>query len=85
MGSFKHQKNTLPAPRPAINQGIDTQNAMVLNHTAIYEHNLSQIAESNTVQNAMIILNPFMAAPSLASLARAILSIRWRAARRWGC
>lgn len=36
-------------------------------------------------QNALIILNPFMAAPSLASLARAILSIRRRAARRWGC
>ncbi|HAE2268385.1 TPA_asm: aryl-sulfate sulfotransferase [Salmonella enterica subsp. salamae serovar 60:g,m,t:z6] len=63
MGSFKHQKNTLPAPRPAINQGIDTQNAMVLNHTAIYEHNLSQIAESNTVQNALIVLNPFTTAP----------------------
>ncbi|EDP8644155.1 arylsulfatase [Salmonella bongori] len=63
MGSFKHQKNTLPAPRPAVNQGIDKQNAVVLNHTAIYEHSLSQIAESNTVQNALIILNPFTTAP----------------------
>ncbi|EIV7398160.1 aryl sulfotransferase [Salmonella enterica subsp. enterica serovar Waycross] len=85
MGPFKHQKNTLPAPCLAVNQRIDKQNAMVLNHMAIYEHSLSQITESNTVQNALIILNPFMAAPSLASLARAILSIRRRAARRWGC
>ncbi len=63
MGPFKHQKNTLPAPCLAVNQRIDKQNAMVLNHTAIYEHSLSQITESNTVQNALIILNPFMAAP----------------------
>ncbi|EMW1393141.1 aryl sulfotransferase [Salmonella enterica] len=85
MGPFKHQKNTLPTPCLAVNQRLDKQNAMVLNHTAIYEHSLSQITESNTVQNALILLNPFMAAPSLASLARAILSIRRRAARRWGC
>ncbi|EDD9799644.1 aryl sulfotransferase, partial [Salmonella enterica subsp. enterica serovar Enteritidis] len=55
MGPFKHQKNTLPAPCLAVNQRIDKQNAMVLNHTAIYEHSLSQITESNTVQNALII------------------------------
>ncbi|EAA3792318.1 aryl sulfotransferase [Salmonella enterica subsp. enterica serovar Livingstone] len=85
MGPFKHQKNTLLGPCLAVNQRLDKQNAMVLNHTAVYEHSLSQITESNTVQNALIILNPLMAAPSLASLARAILSIRRRAARRWGC
>lgn len=67
MGPFKHQKNTLLGPCLAVNQRIDKQNAMVLNHTAIYEHSLSQITESNTVQNALIILNPLMAAPSLAS------------------
>ncbi|WP_061379425.1 hypothetical protein, partial [Salmonella enterica] len=66
MGPFKHQKNTLLGPCLSVNQRIDKQNAMVLNHTAIYEHSLSQITESNTVQNALIILNPFMAAPSLA-------------------
>lgn len=50
MGPFKHQKNTLLGPCLAVNQRIDKQNAMVLNHTAIYEHSLSQITESNTVK-----------------------------------
>ncbi len=36
------------------------------------EHSLSQITESNTVQNALIILNPLMVAPHSASPARAI-------------
>lgn len=43
MGPFKHQKNTLLGPCLSVNQRIDKQNAMVLNHTAIYEHSSARL------------------------------------------
>lgn len=49
----------LPAPRPAINQGIDINNEMVLNHTAIYENCLAQVTQENTVENALMLLDPY--------------------------
>lgn len=57
------QQRNLPAPRPAVNQGIVPDNAMVLSHTAIYQQCLAQIDETNTPQNALITLNPFGTAP----------------------
>ncbi len=53
----------LPAPRPAINQGIDINNEMVLNHTAIYENCLTQVTQENTVENALMLLDPYGTAP----------------------
>lgn len=53
----------LPAPRPAINQGIDINNEMVLNHTAIYENCLAQVTQENTVENALMLLDPYGTAP----------------------
>lgn len=53
----------LPAPRPAINQGIDINNEIVLNHTAIYENCLAQVTQENTVENALMLLDPYGTAP----------------------
>jgi len=55
--------HTLPAPRSAINQGVDVNNAMVLSHTAIYQDSLTQITEDNTLEKARITLNPYGTAP----------------------
>lgn len=55
--------HTLPAPRSAINQGVDVSNAMVISHTAIYQDSLTQITEDNTLENARITLNPYGTAP----------------------
>lgn len=48
-------------PRPPINQGIDTNNAMVLQHTAIYNGALSTITEG--MQTVGLMVNPYGTAP----------------------
>jgi len=48
-------------PRPSINQGIDTNNAMVLRHTAIYNGALSTITEG--MQTVGLMINPYGTAP----------------------
>ncbi|EDT8877883.1 arylsulfatase [Salmonella enterica subsp. enterica] len=45
-----------------MNQKIDTDNAMVQNHNAIYQQLLDQIREDNTY-HAVITLNPYGTAP----------------------
>lgn len=69
----------LPAPRPAINQGIDINNEMVLNHTAIYENCLAQVTQENTVENALMLLDPYGTAP----LAPMPASGVWNRLRSW--
>lgn len=54
---------TMPAPRAPINQGIDTNNALVQSHNAIYQQLLAQISEKNTYDNAIVTLNPYATAP----------------------
>lgn len=54
---------TMPAPRAPVNQKIDTDNAMVQNHNAIYQQLLAQIREDNTYTHAVITLNPYGTAP----------------------
>lgn len=54
---------TMPAPRAPINQGIDTNNALVQSHNAIYQQLLAQISEENTYDNAIVTLNPYSTAP----------------------
>lgn len=49
----------LPAPRESINQKIDTNNALVLNHNAIYEQRLAEITQSNTCDKAIVTVNPY--------------------------
>ncbi|MBJ2405086.1 arylsulfatase, partial [Salmonella enterica subsp. enterica serovar Rissen] len=44
----------MPAPREPINQKIDTNNALVLNHNAIYEQRLAEITQSNTCDKAIV-------------------------------
>ncbi|EPI2800605.1 aryl-sulfate sulfotransferase [Citrobacter koseri] len=63
MKHVTRQNSKLPSPRPAINQGIDNNNAMVLNHTAIYQNCLGQITTNNTPENALIIPDPYSTAP----------------------
>ncbi|WOJ30158.1 aryl-sulfate sulfotransferase [Citrobacter koseri] len=63
MKHVTRQNSKLPSPRPAINQGIDNNNAMVLNHTAIYQNCLGQITTNNTPENALIIPDPYGTAP----------------------
>ncbi|EAQ6133780.1 arylsulfatase [Salmonella enterica] len=46
-----------------MNQKIDTDNAMVQNHNAIYQQLLDQIREDNTYTHAVITLNPYGIAP----------------------
>ncbi|HAF5787260.1 TPA: arylsulfatase [Salmonella enterica] len=46
-----------------MNQKIDTDNAMVQNHNAIYQQLLDQIREDNTYTHAVITLNPYSTAP----------------------
>ncbi len=46
-----------------MNQKIDTDNAMVQNHNAIYQQLLDQIREDNTYTHAVITLNPYGTAP----------------------
>lgn len=48
----------MPAPREPINQKIDTNNALVLNHNAIYEQRLAEITQSNTCDKAIVTVNP---------------------------
>ena len=57
------QQYVLPAPRPAINQGVDRNNSMVISHAAIYQDSLTQITVENTPDNARISLNPYGTAP----------------------
>lgn len=57
------QDITLPTPRPAINQGVDSDNEMVLNHSAIYQNCLAQISDVNTLDNVLMTLNPYGTAP----------------------
>ncbi|EOI7006504.1 arylsulfatase, partial [Salmonella enterica subsp. enterica serovar Kentucky] len=47
----------MPAPREPINQKIDTNNALVLNHNAIYEQRLAEITQSNTSDKAIVTVN----------------------------
>lgn len=54
---------TLPTPRPAINQGIDSDNEMVLSHSVIYQNCLAQISDVNTLDNVLMTLNPYGTAP----------------------
>lgn len=54
---------TLPTPRPAINQGIESDNEMVLNHSVIYQNCLAQISDVNTLDNVLMTLNPYGTAP----------------------
>lgn len=56
-------QQSLPAPRPAIAQGIDINNDMVLKHNAIYQQCLVQITVEHTVDNALIMPNPYDTAP----------------------
>lgn len=56
-------QQSLPAPRPAIAQGIDINNEMVLKHNAIYQQCLAQITVEHTVDNALIMPNPYDTAP----------------------
>ncbi|MCU6173813.1 aryl-sulfate sulfotransferase [Citrobacter cronae] len=63
MKNFATQNITLPTPRPAINQGIDSDNEMVLSHSAIYQNCLAQISDANTLDNALMTLNPYGTAP----------------------
>ncbi|MDA8510953.1 aryl-sulfate sulfotransferase [Citrobacter sp. Igbk 14] len=63
MENIPAQNLKLPTPRPAVNQGIDTNNEIVLSHTAIYQDCLAQITDENTLDNALIILNPYGTAP----------------------
>ncbi|MES0476463.1 aryl-sulfate sulfotransferase [Citrobacter braakii] len=53
----------LPTPRPAVNQEIDSNNEMVLSHTAVYQDCLARITDENTLENAVIVLNPYGTAP----------------------
>lgn len=63
MNTLAVKSIALPAPRPAINQGIDINNEMVLSHTAIYADCLAQVTQENTVENALMVLNPYGTAP----------------------
>ncbi|EGT0661269.1 aryl-sulfate sulfotransferase [Citrobacter werkmanii] len=54
---------TLPTPRPAINQGIESDNEMVLSHSVIYQNCLAQISDVNTLDNVLMTLNPYGTAP----------------------
>lgn len=72
----------LPAPRPAINQGIDINNEMVLNHTAIYENCLAQVTQENTVENALMLLDPYGTAPGVWNRLRSWSRSRMRQKRR---
>lgn len=63
MKKYAIQQYTLPAPRPAIDQGVDCNNTVVISHTAIYQDSLTQITEENTPDNARITLNPYGTAP----------------------
>ncbi|MGC0590694.1 arylsulfatase, partial [Salmonella enterica] len=62
---YVNQQSSLamPAPRAPMNQKIDTDNAMVQNHNAIYQQLLDQIREDNTYTHAVITLNPYGTAP----------------------
>lgn len=62
---YVNQQSSLamPAPRAPMNQKIDTDNAMVQNHNAIYQQLLDQIREDNTYTHAVITLNPYSTAP----------------------
>ncbi|MFV0450366.1 MAG: aryl-sulfate sulfotransferase [Vibrio sp.] len=55
-----------PDSRPPINQGIDENNALVLEHQIIYEELLSFITLDNDINNPSIIVNPYSTAPSSA-------------------
>lgn len=57
------QDIALPTPRPAINQGIDSNNEMVFSHSAIYQNCLAQISDVNTLDNVLMTLNPYGTAP----------------------
>lgn len=62
---YVNQQSSLamPAPRAPMNQKIDTDNAMVQNHNAIYQQLLDQIREDNTYTHAVITLNHYGTAP----------------------
>lgn len=51
------------APRPSINQGIDKNNALVLEHNNIYDTLLNGISTENTISNPTVTLNPYGTAP----------------------
>ena len=63
MNSLEQRDMTLPTPRPAINQGVDNNNAMVMSHTNIYQDYLSQVMRENTLENVLVIPDPFGTAP----------------------
>lgn len=53
---YVNQQSSLamPAPRAPMNQKIDTDNAMVQNHNAIYQQLLDQIREDGDAANLLI-------------------------------
>lgn len=55
---YVNQQSSLamPAPRAPMNQKIDTDNAMVQNHNAIYQQLLDQIRDDNIYTHAVITL-----------------------------
>lgn len=53
----------LPAPRPAVNQHIDDNNSMVISHNTIYQNSFELVTQANTVENALIMLDPYGTAP----------------------
>lgn len=52
-----------PAPRTPVNQGIDINNTLVIDHANKYDLLLSNISSGITQQNASVIANPFNTAP----------------------
>ncbi|WIF58066.1 aryl-sulfate sulfotransferase [Atlantibacter hermannii] len=53
----------LPTPRAPVVQGIDINNALVIDHANKYQLLLANISQNITQQNATIIANPFNTAP----------------------
>lgn len=53
----------LPLPRPAINQGIDKENDIVVAHTKIYSDLLANIDNSVSQANPILSLDPYGTAP----------------------
>lgn len=53
----------IPAPREPINQGIDENNVLVQEHNATYNRLLSSVTSENTLDKALVALDPFGTAP----------------------
>lgn len=53
----------IPAPREPINQGTDENNVLVQEHNATYNRLLSSVTSENTLDKALVALDPFGTAP----------------------